>query len=710
MTDRVAPGDPSSGAQPVVGDAGLGLADREAVLLRSMVESVRDYAILMLDVSGHIVTWNEGAQRLKGWTAEEIIGRHFSAFYPTEDVTSGKLERELETAAREGRFEEEGWRVRKDGSRFWASVVITAVRGADGELLGFGKVTRDLTSRHEAELALRESEERFRSVTESAVDAIVSANESWQITSWNPGATRLFGYERDRVLGESLRILLPDEQVPIAAEYVRRALTTPDHHRVSAIELLAVREDGVQLPIEVSVGSWTVGDVDHFCAIMRDITERKRAEAALQHLVDHDSLTGLFNRRRFEVELNRVVAEDSRYSRPAALLVIDLDGFKTINDRHGHSVGDELVSKIGALLRQTVRDSDVVARLGGDEFGIVLLEADRARAEVVAEKIVRAVQARGVIVGQKIRAQVTASIGITLIEGDAHATGEELLIEADRAMYDAKARGRNRHAVYSGSLDEERPLQRAWLPRLREAIDEDRFELYAQRIVGITRDDHPHYELLLRLRDNDGQLLLPGAFLYNAERFDLIGEIDRWVLSRAVLELHRHAEAGSDLSLAVNLSGQTMTDLAIAEDLAEMLAVHPIAEGRLVIEVTETAAIVNINRASELARELRRLRCRFALDDFGSGFASFYYLKHLAFDYLKIDGEFISRLVQTPADQLVVKAVVDIAQGLGTLTIAEFVENEATVARLTELGVDYGQGFYFAQPAPLADALPPISG
>jgi diguanylate cyclase (GGDEF)-like protein/PAS domain S-box-containing protein len=709
MTDRVAPGDPPSGAQ-VTAEPTQGLVDREAALLRSMVASVRDYAILMLDVNGHIVTWNEGAQRLKGWTADEIIGRHFSAFYPAEDVTSGKLELELKTAAQEGRFEEEGWRVRKDGSRFWASVVITAVRDSDRELLGFGKVTRDLTSRHGVDLALRESEERFRSVTESAVDAIVSADESWQITSWNPAATRLFGYERDEVLGQSLRVLLPDDQVDVAGEYVRRAMSAPDHHRVSAIELLAVRRDGVRLPIEVSVGSWTVGGAAHFCAIMRDITERKRAEAALQHLADHDSLTGLFNRRRFEVELSRVIAEHSRYSRSAALLVMDLDGFKLVNDRHGHSVGDALVSKLGGLLRQTVRKSDIVARLGGDEFGIVLLEADRARAELVAEKIIEAVQAHGVNVGDKLRAQVTASIGITLVQDEPQVTGEELLIEADRAMYDAKARGRNRHAMYSRSLDGVRPAQRSWLRRLRDAIDEDRFELYAQPIVPITKDDHPHYELLLRLRDDDGQLLLPGAFLYNAERFDLIGEIDRWVLSRAVEEVHRQAQAGNDLSLAVNLSGQTMTDLSIAEDLADMLATQPVAEGRLVIEVTETAAIVNINRASELARELRTLGCRFALDDFGSGFASFYYLKHLAFDYLKIDGEFISRLVQTPADQLVVKAVVDIAQGLGTLTIAEFVEDEPTVRLLTELGVDYGQGFYFARPAPLAEALPQIPG
>jgi EAL domain-containing protein (putative c-di-GMP-specific phosphodiesterase class I) len=219
--------------------------------------------------------------------------------------------------------------------------------------------------------------------------------------------------------------------------------------------------------------------------------------------------------------------------------------------------------------------------------------------------------------------------------------------------------------------------------------------------VNINGDGMPRYELLLRMRDDDDQLLAPSAFLDNAERFDLIGGIDRWVLSRAVTMLHDHHRAGNEINLTVNLSGKTMNDESIVGDLARMLATHPIPPGALIVEVTETAAIVNIERAAALARDLRALGCHFALDDFGSGFSSFYYLKHLEFDYLKIDGEFVANLVANPSDQLVVRAVVDIARGLGSRTIAEFVGDDETVALLQDIGVDYGQGFHLGRPGPL---------
>ena len=669
-----------------------------------MVESVQDYAILLLDPAGHIVSWNSGAERFKGWRSEEIIGRHFSVFYPPEDVASGKLEHELDAAARLGRFEDEGWRVRKDGSRFWANVIITAVRDGTGRLIGYGKVTRDVTERYEAETALRRSEARLRSVTESATDAIMSVDATGMIVSWNPAASRLYGWPAEEAIGMSVVALLPERDREQSTA-VMKALATANgaDHLSTPVELVAMRRDGVEVPVEVSIGNWVVDGETNYAGIVRDITERKRIEGQLQHLADHDSLTGLFNRRRFEAELERIVSEADRYGRRAALIVCDLDGFKLINDGHGHAAGDEVITQVGALLASLVRDSDLVARLGGDEFGIVLHEADRGNAARVAEKIINEARSRALAVSGLIRAQVTVSVGITLVDGDAHASAEELMIEADRAMYDAKAQGRDTFAVHVRDAARRTDLneRRSWLARLRQALDEDRFELFAQPILPIHSSGIPRYELLLRLRGDDGELLVPGAFLDNAERFDLIGNIDRWVLQRAVRILHDHHLAGQEISLTVNLSGKTMNDLAIAHDLAAMLAAHPIPRGNLIVEVTETAAIVNINRAGELARDLRSLGCDFALDDFGSGFASFYYLKHLDFDYLKIDGEFIARLVDTPADQLVVRAVVDIARGLGTRTIAEFVSDDRTVDLLREMGVDYGQGYHLGRPAPL---------
>jgi EAL domain-containing protein (putative c-di-GMP-specific phosphodiesterase class I) len=273
-------------------------------------------------------------------------------------------------------------------------------------------------------------------------------------------------------------------------------------------------------------------------------------------------------------------------------------------------------------------------------------------------------------------------------------------------MYHAKSDGCDRYSVYD--RDQRRDLSAgslSWLQRLRHAIDEDLFVLYAQPIIGICGNGVPRYELLLRMRGDAGELIPPAAFLYNAERFDLIGSIDRWVLRKAVTTIHDETAAGRPLSLTVNLAGKTMNDPALAADLAAMLAASPIPGGRLVIEVTEAAALVNIGRVRDLADELHNLGCLLSLDDFGSGFASFYYLKHLNFDFLKIDGEFIVKLSDSSTDQLVVRALVGIAHGLQTKTVAKCVGDESTRELLRTLGVDYGQGYHLGRPVSIGELL-----
>ena len=449
------------------------------------------------------------------------------------------------------------------------------------------------------------------------------------------------------------------------------------------------------------------GRPDLCVAQLIDISERKRFEDQLRYLADHDTLTGLFNRQRFDAELERVVAEARRYSRGGALLLLDLDGFKAVNDRFGHAVGDDLVRRIGWTLRTSVRDVDLVARVGGDEFALILLEVGAPEAEAVAGKLVEVISNDGVVLSGSERVQVTASVGIAPFHGPDPPAVAELFTAADTAMYEAKAAGRNQYRLYvpPAAHRERASTRTSWHERLRVAVDSDRFELHAQPIVDICGNGIPRFEVLLRLREG-GKLVKPRAFLAGAERLDLIGEIDRWVLRNAVRLLHDHSSQGHDLSLAVNLSGKTMNDLRLAEDLAAILEQYPIPARRLVVEVTETAAIVNIERARNLARDLRALGCEFALDDFGAGFASFYYLKHLDFDYLKIDGEFITNLVSNTTDRLVVQAVVDIARGLGTRTIAEFVGDDATTQLLRSFGIDYGQGYHLGRPAPIDETLP----
>jgi len=281
------------------------------------------------------------------------------------------------------------------------------------------------------------------------------------------------------------------------------------------------------------------------------------------------------------------------------------------------------------------------------------------------------------------------------------------MVEADIAMYEAKGNGRNQTSVYERDRDQRTGVvaRQSWLERLKTAIGQERFELMAQPIRKICANGVDRYELLLRLRGDDDDLIPPGTFLYIAERLDLIQQIDRWVFAQAVMLLDECNRAGHDVSLSVNMSGKTLNDPVLLDDIEAIVGRRPVRSERLVVEVTETAAIVNIDKARHIAQGLRALGCQFALDDFGAGFASFYYLKHLEFDYLKIDGEFIKALILNPTDQLVVQSVVNIARGLGAKTVAEFVGDDATVQRLRELGVDYGQGYHLGRPRPVQEVL-----
>jgi diguanylate cyclase (GGDEF)-like protein len=392
------------------------------------------------------------------------------------------------------------------------------------------------------------------------------------------------------------------------------------------------------------------------------------------------------------------------------VLALDLDGFKFVNDLFGHAAGDELITSVAATMGRALRESDIVARTGGDEFAIILPEADEHAALVVGEKLLTSIHREATILRGTRHAELTASIGLTLFEGREELLVEDVISEADIAMYDAKKAGKNRICVYKRD-DHRRELivsRQAWAERLREAVEDEGFVLYAQPIVPVSSNTIPSFELLLRMPDEHGDLIPPGAFLYHAERFDLIQPIDYWVMSQAVKLLHDYHSQGCDISLAINVSAKTLNAGAIAERLGALLEEWPIPEGRLVLELTETVAISNINRARDLAIQLRALGCRLALDDFGAGFATFYYLKHLEFDIVKIDGEFIKRLPESRTDQLVVRAVVDIARGLGIETIAEFVQDDETLALLLDLGVGSAQGYHTGRPGPLDAVLPPL--
>jgi diguanylate cyclase (GGDEF)-like protein/PAS domain S-box-containing protein len=587
-----------------------------------------------------------------------------------------------------------------DGSSHW--VQMAPLRDASGVIDGGMVLTQDITPMKEAQRELSNAEERFRTAFEQAPIGMGLISLDGRFMRVNEALCRITGYDEQQLLSTTVGAITHPDDLP--ADLAGRAQLLADEVTVFRTEKRYLHAAGhtVWVAVHATLVRDADGDPSHVLGQIQDITDHRRFQERLQHLVDHDPLTGLYNRRRFEQELERHVAHAGRYGVQGALLVLDLDDFKLVNDTLGHNAGDELIVTIAGLLRNHLRDSDVIARLGGDEFAVLLPAGGPEEAEAVAAKLVCAVREEATVVGSRRARRITTSVGVAPFS-DARLTGEEMLINADLAMYEAKEAGRDRHAVYASDRHDPPRVQARmhWLERIRDALEDDRFVLHAQPILDLRTGAIAQHELLIRMLDDDGDLIPPGAFLQVAERFDLIGEIDRWVAGQALGLIASH----DDLRLTVNLSGRTLTDGALLEDLERGIARTGADPGRLTFEVTETAAVANIHLAREFAQRLRAIGCRFALDDFGAGFGSFYYLKHLPFDYLKIDGEFVSNCLANRTDQLVIRAVVDIAQGLGKETVAEFVADQELVDFLRSQGVDYAQGFHIGRPQPLAAAL-----
>jgi len=555
-----------------------------------------------------------------------------------------------------------------------------------------------------AERSLREVRKRFESAFENAPIGMALIDMEGRWLQVNDALCRITGHTEEELKATTLSAITHVDDVDIDSRSLAQLLA--GQMRSYHVEKRYRHAWGHD--VWVLVTKSIVRDEDrnplYVVTQVQDISERKELARHLEDAMDHDFLTGLFNRRHFEQELARETERAARYGASGAVLIIDLDNFKDVNDTFGHRAGDDVLKGVAGLLRHRLRHTDVVARLGGDEFAVLLTQTDADHAQTLADEVVKALGREiAVLAEQSIR--ITASVGVAMLDG---LTDVEVLAYADLAMYEAKEAGRNRFTVYRPLAGGRERVSARFVEveRIRHALEEDRMVLFSQPILALDNDEISQHELLLRLPDPEtGTLIPPSAFLYSAERSGLIQAIDGWVVRKAIGLIAEHARAGLRLVLHVNLSGKSIGDQRLAALIEEALSESGIDPAQLVFELTETAAISNIEAAKAFAIQLHGCGCRFALDDFGAGFGSFYYLKSLPFDYLKIDGDFIRGLAASPMNQLLVSAIVSIARGMGKKTVAEFVADEETVGLLRKLGVDLAQGYHIGVPRPISEVL-----
>ena len=677
------------------------LAQLNGSLETWLVDSVKDYAIFMLDAEGRVASWNPGAELIKGYTSEEILGKHFSSFYTDEDIEDGKPQSALRTAATEGRYQQEGWRVRKDGSRFWAEVTITAVRDEDGQLLGFAKVTRDVTERREAEQALRQSEQRFRLLVDSVKDhALFMLDPEGRVESWNAGAEQLLGYGADEIVGKHLSCFYTDEDVQHGKPAWDLEAAAADGQVEE--EGWRVCRDGTRFWAEVAITA--VYDEEErvrgFAQVTRDVTERARLLEQLEHQALHDALTGLPNRTLFIERLRLALARLERHPSTAAVLFMDVDRFKMINDSLGHEVGDQLLVALAERLERVMRPHDTVARFGGDELAILCEDLDdEQHAAKIAKRVVRALKRPLPVKGREM--VVSSSIGIA-VASEASADPERLISDADAAMYRAKAKGRGTFELFDEAMRARAMEQLETELALRRALQRRELRLFFQPVVrldgGTTRD----YEALVRWEHPERGLLLPKDFVPLAEETGLIVPIGQWVLEEAcrhAAEMRRqdHQSGGN---VSVNISFVQVAQPELPRLVADALESSGAEPHMLCLELTESVLMEDAERAQATLKALKEIGVRLALDDFGTGYSSLGYLHRFPVDTVKIDRAFVSGLDGNRDGSAIVAVVLRIGDVLGLDVVAEGVETAAQLLELRALGCRLGQGYYFAPPRP----------
>ena len=681
--------------------------------MSAIFDSMQDI-IYQTDIEGHIQWTTPSIKQLLGYESAELLDNNIKDFYlsisehdnlrHSLDVNHGRLQH-FETCLQH-----------KDGTHIWISENSHYKYDENGDPIGIEGTIRDITALKQAKEALHQEKERAQVTLGSIGDGVITTDLQGNIEYMNTVAEQSTGWKlqdaRSKPMIEVLR-LVEEKSLKTTPDAAVLCLEHGKSTMLAGHLLLLHRYRNQKLSVEVNASPIrdSKADISGVVLVFHDVTELRGLAKKMSYQATHDSLTGLLNRREFENRVTQAIenarTEDVRH----AICYLDLDNFKVVNDTSGHFAGDELLKQLTIKLRMELREADTLARLGGDEFGILLEGCSTENAREPAEAIRKIVEDfRFVWDNRSFR--IGASIGLVQITRDS-GTLTDLLSAADSACYVAKEQGRNRVHVYQpdDKAVSERHGQMQWVQRIQDVLEQNRFRLFFQPIAKLHREadekNLTHGEVLLRMLDEDNKIVGPGSFIPAAERYQLMPAIDQWVVTNTLktLTLDKIKVAEHVSSCCINLSGQSISDIRFMDFLIGEISNSGVRPELLVFEITETAVIENLCNASKLISTLREMGCRFALDDFGVGLSSFGYLKNLAVDYLKLDGCFVKNMVVDNIDQSMVKAINQIGHTMGIKTIAEYVEDEATLDAVRNVGVDYAQGFIIAKPMPIEIAL-----
>ncbi|HLY52601.1 MAG TPA: EAL domain-containing protein, partial [Steroidobacteraceae bacterium] len=671
---------------------------------RGLFESIAE-GVYQSGRDGRLLSVNPAFVSMMGYSsAEELYALPSAAALYWDPADRAEFARRIEA---EGEIRDAEFLMRRrDGQQLVVLENARPIRDANQRILGYEGTVVDISARKRAEQAMFAEKERAQVTLQSIGDAVISTDAEGRIEYLNPVAETLTAWSlaeaRGQPLGAVLRLVNELTREPIgnslAGVLGRGEIAAATDHAV------LITRAGHEVAIQESAAPICDrnGRVIGAVVVFHDVTRERRMKRALAYQASHDALTGLINRREFDNRLHAALLSAQRGEGAYALLYIDLDQFKVVNDTCGHQAGDRLLRDVTGLLQSRVRATDTIARLGGDEFGVLVGGCSPEQATRIADGIRQAIRDFRFVWGASTLS-VGASIGIVQIRAETENV-TSVMSAADIACYAAKDAGRNRIHVYEADGVSNRHREMQWVARVTRAAEENRFELFFQPIVPLAADwrGPKFHELTVRLRDDDGSLVPPSEFIPAAERYNVMPVIDRWVVRHALELLGARAARGEALPLlAVNLSGTSLNEQSFVDFVLQSVGDPAIARA-LCFEITETAAVTSLSNARFLMSELKQRGCKFSLDDFGTGVSSFLYLKTLPVDFLKIDGQFISHVAQDPVNRSMVEAIGRVGRALGIATVAECVETQAVLDELKRIGVDFAQGFYLAHPQPIA--------